>query len=55
MVGALKLDYEACLESLPESQQDTVQAAKAAEAIEQLEAVYDILSEIQPPLGFGRD
>lgn len=54
-LDVLKQEYESWLESLPDSLQETDQAARATETIEQLEAVLDLLSEIQPPRGFGRD
>lgn len=52
---ALKGEYEAWLENLPDSLQDGDQAARLAETIEQLGAVVELLEDIQPPRGFGRD
>jgi len=43
------------LESLPDTLQDSDQGAKLADVIEQLGAVVEILSELDPPKGFGRD
>jgi len=51
----LQQEYEHWLEVLPESLQDTDLAARLAETIEQLAAVADLIAEIQPPRGFGRD
>lgn len=51
----LQHEYEAWLESLPETLQEGAQGERLAEAIEQLEAVVDILSGITPPRGYGRD
>lgn len=55
--GATQLqgEYQAWLESLPEALQDGDQATRLTEAIEALEAVVDLLSQIEPPRGFGRD
>lgn len=54
-VQQLRDEYQEWLSSLPESLGDSRQAQVLAEAVEQLEAVVDLLSEIQPPRGFGRD
>ena len=54
-VQQLRDEYQEWLSSLPESLEDSRQAQVLAEAVEQLEAVVDLLSEIQPPRGFGRD
>ncbi len=51
----LKNEYEAWLESLPEPLQDGPQAERVAETIEQLDTVLDLIADIQPPRGFGRD
>jgi hypothetical protein len=51
----LRQEYQTWLESLPETLQDSCQATKLAETIEQLEAVVELLAEIQPAKGFGRD
>lgn len=55
MAEDLQHEYETWLESLPEALQDGDQAARLAETIEQLQAVVDLLSEVTPPRGFGRD
>lgn len=54
-VQELQHEYEVWLESLPESLQDTDQATRLAETIDQLEEVVSLLADIQPPRGFGRD
>jgi hypothetical protein len=51
----LQQEYEHWLEVLPESLQDTDLAARLTETIDQLAAVQDLIAEIQPPRGFGRD
>ena len=51
----LQQEYEHWLEVLPESLQDTDLATHLAETIEQFAGVVDLIAEIQPPRGFGRD
>lgn len=51
----LKGEYEAWLDNLPEPLQEGNQGTRLTEAIEALERVVGLLSEIEPPLGFGRD
>ena len=51
----LQQEYEHWLEVLPESLQDTDLATRLAETIEQLAGVVDLIADIQPPRGFGRD
>lgn len=48
-------EYEAWLESLPEALQEGDQGERLGEAIEQLDTVVGLLSEITPPKGYGRD
>lgn len=48
-------EYQSWLASLPDSLADTDQAHLLEEAVEQLQAVVDLLADIQPPRGFGRD
>lgn len=48
-------EYQGWLDTLPESLEDSGQAERLNETIEQLEAAVDILSEVQPPRGYGRD
>jgi len=52
---ALQMEYQAWLDSLPEALEDSVQAERLGETIEQLDAIAELLGEVQPPLGFGRD
>jgi hypothetical protein len=47
--------YQEWLNNLPESLENTSQADKLADTVEKLEAVADLLAEIDPPLGYGRD
>lgn len=51
----LRDEYEGWLENLPESLAESDQANLLTEAVEQLQSVVDLLSEIQVPRGFGRD
>lgn len=48
-------EYEDWLAAVPESLQDSEQAERLRETIDQLAAVIDLLSAIDPPRGFGRD
>jgi hypothetical protein len=48
-------EYQTWLDSLPEPLHDSGQADKLMETIQQLEQVVDILSDLDPPRGFGRD
>jgi len=54
-VRSLHDEYEHWLNSLPDSLEQTEQASRLTETVEQLEGVLDLLTEIQPPRGFGRD
>lgn len=51
----LQAEYEAWLEALPESMSDGDLAERLRETIEQLGAAADLVAEIEPPRGFGRD
>jgi hypothetical protein len=51
----LQGEYQAWLDSLPEPLQEGDQATRLTETIEALEAVVDLLSQLEPPRGFGRD
>jgi hypothetical protein len=51
----LLAEYETWLGRLPEFLEGSEQADRLTEAIEQLAAAADILSDITLPLGFGRD
>lgn len=48
-------EYEQWLAALPESLEDSDQALRLSETVEQLQAILDQLSDLQPPRGFGRD
>ena len=54
-VTSLLQEYEDWLETVPPSLADSDQATKLTETIEQLAAVTELLAEIEPPRGFGRD
>jgi len=54
-VQSLISEYESWAESLPESLADSSQASMLAETIELLTNVADLLGEVNPPRGFGRD
>ena len=51
----LRQEYLDWLESLPDSLAESEQAARLAETIDQLEAAADVMAEVEPPRGFGRD
>jgi hypothetical protein len=48
-------EYSDWLAAVPESLQDSDQAVRLSETIDQLAAAIDQLSDIDPPRGFGRD
>ena len=48
-------EYQEWAERVPESFRDTDQGLRLLETIERLELVLQTLTEIDPPLGFGRD
>lgn len=52
---ALAGEYEDWLEALPESLKETDQAARLSETVEQLAAAAELLADVDPPRGFGRD
>lgn len=54
-VQALLEEYEGWRERMPEFVRDTEQGARLDETIDQLTTVADVLADIQPPQGFGRD
>jgi hypothetical protein len=51
----LLLEYEQWLGAIPEALHDTDQATRLSETIEQLTAASDLLADVIPPRGFGRD
>ena len=54
-VLALQHEYEEWLAALPESLQASGLAERLQETVEQLAQAADLLSEVDPPKGFGRD
>ena len=54
-IQALAAEYEDWLAALPEPLQDTALADKLSETIEGLNGAADVLSDVDPPKGFGRD
>lgn len=54
-VRALQAEYEGWLDALPETLAHGGQVDLLQATIEQLEAAADLLAEVQPPRGFGRD
>ena len=54
-VEILLEEYQEWHNSLPESLQDSEQATRLAETVEQLESIASQLSEVNPPRGFGKD
>jgi hypothetical protein len=54
-VQKLQQEYERWHASIPEPLQDSEQATRLSETIEQLATIADMLSDLQLPRGFGRD
>ncbi|MHB2018408.1 MAG: hypothetical protein ACYCW6_15790 [Candidatus Xenobia bacterium] len=54
-LAALAQEYQDWLGTLPESLQDTPQASRLTETVEQLTAALELLESVDPPRGFGRD
>ena len=54
-VRELQSDYERWLDRLPDSLSDGDLAQRLQETIEQFDAVADLLNDIDPPKGYGRD
>ena len=52
---ALQGEYEQWLQALPDSLAESQLAERLTETIEQFQAAADLLAEIDPPKGFGRD
>jgi hypothetical protein len=48
-------EYEDWLNGRPDALESSVQYQKAEDTVEKLAAVLDLLGEIDPPLGYGRD
>lgn len=48
-------EYQGWLDTQPESLEGSAQDERLKETVEQLEAALDILSEVEPPRGYGRD
>lgn len=54
-VQTLALEYEHWLTALPESLQESELGTRLTEVVEQLTGVAELLADIDPPKGFGRD
>jgi hypothetical protein len=54
-VSALRSEYENWLEALPDTLQESEQADRLREMIEQLQEILDLMVSLDPPRGFGRD
>lgn len=54
-VLALKAEYDDWLDRLPEFREGSDEETRITETIEFLEQAADLLSEIDPPRGYGRD
>jgi hypothetical protein len=54
-VQNLRDEYALWGDSIPEPLQESEQATRLRETVEQLETIVDLLSELAPPRGFGRD
>ena len=54
-VEELQAEYEQWLDNLPPGINESPLAERLQETIEQLTSVAEILAEVNPPKGFGRD
>lgn len=54
-VRDLQSEYERWLDRLPDSLSDGDLAQRLQETIEQFDTVADLLNDIDPPKGYGRD
>lgn len=54
-VEVLQGEYEQWLDALPDSLAESQLAERLTETIDQFQAVTDLLADIDPPRGFGRD
>ena len=54
-VNALLASYEDWRNQMPESLESSAQVEKLTDTVEKLGAVAEMLADIDPPLGFGRD
>ena len=54
-VETLQQEYQEWLDAIPDSLQESEQAARLAEVVEQLEAIATQLADVNPPRGFGKD
>ena len=51
----LQAEYEHWLAALPDSLAESPIADRLTETVEQLQTAAELLSEIDPPIGYGRD
>lgn len=54
-VGALHQEYEQWRDRLPDFQEGSEQEAKLTETVDLLGQAMELLADIDPPKGFGRD
>jgi hypothetical protein len=54
-VQQLHDEYESWFESMPEPLQGSDQGQRLSETVEQLSAILELMMELNPPRGFGRD
>ena len=54
-VQQLHDEYEHWFASVPEGQQEGELAERLSHTVEQLAAILELLSDLDPPRGFGRD
>ena len=52
---ALRTEYEAWRDRLPDFREGSDEETRVTETIDLLDQAADILSEIEPPRGYGRD
>lgn len=54
-ISALLASYEDWRDQMPDSLESSAQVEKLTDTVEKLSAMAEILADIDPPLGFGRD
>lgn len=54
-VHELQAEYERWLDVLPDSLAESQLAERLTETVDQFQAAADLIAEIDPPRGFGRD
>jgi hypothetical protein len=55
IICKVKTEYQRWLDRLPDFQEGSEQEERLTETVDSLEQVLDLLADIQPPKGYGRD